>query len=113
MLFCTYSSKLLQPELGVRAKLSPSDRAPLLCGAVPRPAAAVWNGKEGGPASAAAATARPAGLLTGLPDAVRPIDPRGATCRQRSVTWQIPKDMACTLACETPPKDPGRTELQQ
>jgi len=110
MLFCTYSSKLLQPELGVRAKLSPSDRAPLLCGAVSGPAAAIWNGNEGGPAAAAAAAARPAGLLTGLPDAVRPIDPRGATCRQGSVAWCIGERMACILARERPP---GHTERKQ
>lgn len=82
MLLCTYSSKLLQPLLGVRARLSPSEVSPLL------PACAddvMWNGRCGSVAAAAAAVAP--GLPSGLPDADAA---RGATCSRKHALSSVP-----------------------
>jgi hypothetical protein len=70
--FCmfTYSNRLLHPELGVRAKLSPSDGMLLLL--QPCAPAGMWKGRLGRPAAAAEA-----GLPLGLPDGDRAA---GATC---------------------------------
>lgn len=88
--FCmfTYSSRLLHPELGVRAKLSPSDGMLLVL--QPCAPAEMWKGRLGRPAAAA-----DAGLPLGLPNADRAT---GATCAvsQHKMTVLYQAEGVCT-----------------